>query len=46
MSETKLIVIIIDITTPGHSIAPFGCDDLRQWLDMIDGMKSTYLQVY
>lgn len=42
--RNELIIILKDAGPAGDITNPFDPDDLRQWLDMIDGMKSVYLQ--
>lgn len=39
---SDVFVILIDVNTAGESTNPFDRDDIRQWLDMMDGMKSMY----
>ncbi len=42
--RSELIVILIDTATSPQILAPADGDELRQWLDMIDGMKGVYQQ--
>lgn len=44
--KSKVIVVLIDVSASGESSTnPFDHDDLCQWLDMIDGMKSMYRRI-
>ncbi len=42
----KLIAILIDTTTSTESTTPWGRDNIREWLDALDKMKSVYRQVF